>query len=545
MASNIDTSLGSEKLQIELPLSCDKDDAATENTTSPSNATKKKKSFLSSLKATPLFSSSPLVNIATNIKNSLHSSRDSRSSKTQSGEGSLHPKSSRPLPKQEMFPSDSPVSPVLLRQRTPTNTPKLSFKKSSTLFDPEEEEPIGPLFGVLRLTPSRDELRVSCRESDISSVASVTSSKLPTKGFLDRIKSSFGSRLSFGSATSRSTNTDSTVWWSKIGARSLRESSSMWSPSPVLSKRRNTFTTFLKRSSSKVTSPSERKVSDHGVVERGNSLAAFFRKSNPNPVRSRKQNDISRSTARSSKRSKSLDINRKGRTLRPISINADLDFRDFGLSTERGSFEDRDPEASLSWIWQEMGEKKIDTKMGFEDDVETARVSGDSGIGRSLSKDANYNSPEQVFGSIPELDDDVFLDIFKTEPKVPSSNLSPSHGSWERIKARNGIGTDQILHYKTHEIEHDQELKNRPSYDKGGNKNEEPIYSNIQRKTGNIQIRTNPRAIRTQAGVNQTNGGLEDKEGRSSVVRNPIRTNPNTHWPPTSSEKNTEKVTSI
>jgi len=108
-----------------------------------------------------------------------------------------------------------------------TNSPTHSFKMSSTLFDPEEEEPIGPLFGVLRITPSREE--VSNRESDISSVASVTSSKAP-KSFLDRITCSFGSRLSFGSATSRSTYTDSAVWWSRVGATSLRETPSTGSP---------------------------------------------------------------------------------------------------------------------------------------------------------------------------------------------------------------------------------------------------------------------------------------------------------------------------
>merc|ERR550519_2998188 len=96
-------------------------------------ATKKSKTFLSSLKATSLFSSSPLVNIATNIKNSLHSARDARLPKTQDEGDDLNHKSSRPSSNEEVVPPVSSVSPVLRRQKsllTPSHTlsrcPRLS-----------------------------------------------------------------------------------------------------------------------------------------------------------------------------------------------------------------------------------------------------------------------------------------------------------------------------------------------------------------------------------------------------------------------------------
>jgi len=571
MAANLDTSLESKMLKTESTEDCDNAEPLPDKISSPLATTKKKKTFLSSLKSTPLFSSSPLVSIATNIKNSLHPSRDPLPSNT--GGQNLH-KSSRSSFNQELFPAGSPLSPVLLRRKSSTRSPTHSFKMSSTLFDPEEEEPIGPLFGVLRMTQSGEEM--SNIESDISSVASVTSSKAP-KGFLDRIKSSFGSRLSFGSSTSRSTFTDSAMWWSKVGARSLRESSSV--DTPEMPRRRNSISAFFKRSCS-----SSSVKCDQGKGERRNTLAEYFKSSNLIQTNERKKYDITDDIPKNKNSSKSLEIARLGPTLRPISIKADVDYREMGLK----SLEDQNPQASLSWVWQEMGEKNKN-EVGVE--LQTGRTSndsGDSGIVRSTSKDTRYHSgmskdvkyenkmsknsdyekgmakdanctsPEQVFGSIPELDDEVFLDMFKTEHKVSSFNStahddSGMNGSVKKEITKSILENDSVLQGQE---DFDQMLNSIPmlvdvsSVRRGVNKEFNklsPAEDQIDnKKREKIPIRTNPRAFRTPAGTNGTNSGLDEKgDGeKRGIVRNSIRTNPNIHWTPAKSIKK-EQVTSI
>lgn len=430
-------------------------------------------------------------------------------------------------------------SPVQLRPKgsvtnaydSPLNrTP--SFKMSSNLFEPEDEEAIGPMFGVLSLQSSHDTLSQSNQESDISSVISVISHK-SQKGFLGRIRHSVGSRLpnilsssrlSGGSKVGGIFDSRHSIG-SKIGG-SLRETGSACTPK--MGKRRKSITTFFKRTSS-------------------------------NSSNSKLNKNFGENEETPSRLSKSRDFVRRSLTLRPFSQEADEEIVDFGcgLSSACQSLEVKNPQASLSWIWQEMGEKGTDTDTGLEisswDRLNSgfctalghkldrrSQDSEDSGIDKTLSR--NYTNPHAIFGSVPELCDNIFNDIFKTQITVPSANFSPGEKESENIQT--GIISDDYDKDAEKEVLKKKILRN-------------PIRTNPHVKWNPSMIsKTNRDTINQEMNENENkvikdfdNICREDKvvgvAERKVLRRNPIRTNPHNKWNPPKSVRDKEKVTSI
>jgi len=444
-------------------------------------------------------------------------------------------------------------SPVQLRPKgslTSANVSPLnrtpSFKMSSNLFDPEDEETVSPLFGVLSLETSPDTLSQSIRGSDISSVTSVVSQK----GFLGRLRHSVGSRLPNFLSTSR-LSVGSKVGGSfdsrnsfggKIGG-SLREDDC----SQKLGKRRKSITTFFKRTAS------------NSSISKGNKHSG-------------------EKEGKPSRRSKSRDFVRRSLTLRPFSQEADEEVVDFGcgLSSACQSEEDKNPLASLSWTWQEMGEKGNNADIGISSWEglnsglcpasghkldRKSQDSEDSGIDKTLSP--YFTNPDAIFGSVPELCDEIFNDIFNFFPgdkageKIDNGLTDTRSHDFDKDskmetlpKKRNPIRTNPHVNWNRSISVYNMENSNSVNFNA---KLSYKTSSSSEIKTN--QVNNNKEMIMDE-NENKVNQDLDnDKTCREDKVmgeaerkvlrRNPIRTNPHYKWNAPKTVRDKEKVTSI
>jgi len=288
---------------------------------------------------------------------------------------------SDPLSKEDISNLTSAVgcSPVVLRRNSSkvksihaSLDKNISHPISSNLFDPEDE-PLGPMFGSLS----------SQLEKDWSS-GSLSSSK---QGLFTRIRHSFSGKFLLPKFLS-----------GRLSSGSLFETRSVCTPSPMMTRR--------------------------------NSIAAFFRRS-PSSATSSKQ-DLKES-GKPDRTSRSFDLPTVTGLpgLKPLHstpvIKLEGDFRKISLSSDSRRT-GRDPEQSLSWVWQEVG-SKTDVMPSSTLTPTTTRApitSGDSGVGGS---EIRGDSPEEVFGPVMDITDEVFEDMFNS-PKFNVSNLrSPNYAN--------------------------------------------------------------------------------------------------------------------
>ena len=174
------------------------------------------------------------------------------------------------------------------------------------------------------------------------------------------------------------------------------------------------------------------------MMNRRNSFAAFFKRSSPSATSSKQ--DL-KETCQPNRNSLSCDfVTLPGLKpvhltpgLKPLNSNPGLkllsstpviklegDFRKVSLSCE-SKRTGRDPEQSLSWVWQELGSKTNE----FETPTNNRRPlisSGDSGMGGSESR---FDTPEEVFGPVMDITDEVFEDMFHNSKNSTSNLHSP------------------------------------------------------------------------------------------------------------------------
>ena len=254
---------------------------------------------------------------------------------------------------------DSKVTPPTISTKSVTDkssvgsTPTIFNSRpiSANLFAPEDE-PIGPLFGSLS---SQLDL-----EENWSSTASLKSCSNKKPGLFDRIRHSFGGKSIFSKFTRN-----------RLSSGSLVETRSINSP---FSSRRNSFAAFFKRSSVSM-SGSKHDVTDTEVFPRlrTNTMSCDKSLTSPSLVQS------------------------------PPVTELQGDFRKVSLSSDIKRISSRDPEPSLSWVFQEVGSK---TTSGVLDDKKLRKSSGDSGV-----DECEPNEPEKFFGPI-DITDEIFEDMF-------------------------------------------------------------------------------------------------------------------------------------
>ena len=175
---------------------------------------------------------------------------------------------------------------------------------SSNLFAPEDE-PVGPLFGSLS---SQLDL-----EEDWSSTVSLRSCSNKKPGLFDRIRHSFGGRSIFSKLTK-----------SRLSSGSLIETKSTKSTNSPLSSRRNSFAAFFKRSSMSMSDSKQ-------------DIAEVFPR------------------LRTSTVSCGKDITNQILVQSPPVTELQGDFRKVSLSSDIKKIASREPEQSLSWVFQEVG----------------------------------------------------------------------------------------------------------------------------------------------------------------------------------------------
>jgi len=253
---------------------------------------------------------------------------------------------------------DTHVTPPTISTKTVANksslgsTPTIFTSRpiSANLFAPEDE-PIGPLFGSLS---SHLDL-----EENWSSTASLKSCSNKKPGLFDRIRHSFGGKSIFSKFTRN-----------RLSSGSLVETRSTNSP---FSSRRNSFAAFFKRSSMSM-SGSKQDVTETEVFPRlrTNTISCDKSLASPSLVQS------------------------------PPVAELQGDFRKVSLSSDIKRTSSRDPEPSLSWVFQEVGSK---TASGVFD-KKLRKSSGDSGV-----EECEPNEPEKFFGPI-DITDEIFEDMF-------------------------------------------------------------------------------------------------------------------------------------
>jgi len=279
-----------------------------------------------------------------------------------------------------------PVTPVVLRRNSSkirSNHASLdqNFPISANLFDPEDE-PLGPLFGSLSSQLEQD--------WTTSSLRSCSQTK---PGLFNRIRHSFSGKTLLPKFLS-----------SRLSSGSLFDTRSICSP---IMNRRNSFAAFFKRSSPSAASSKQ-------DLKETCQLDQNFRSWDPvtqpglKPLNSTSGLKPINSTPR----------------MKPLSstpvIKLEGDFRKVSLSCESKRI-GRDPEQSLSWVWQELGSKTAE----FETPTNTRRPlisSGDSGVGESESR---FDTPEEVFGPVMDITDEVFEDMFHNSKNSTSNLRSP------------------------------------------------------------------------------------------------------------------------
>jgi len=264
-------------------------------------------------------------------------------------------------------PDSTQVTPPTISTKSVTDkssvgsTPTIFNSRpiSANLFAPEDE-PIGPLFGSLS---SQLDL-----EENWSSTASLKSCSNKKPGLFDRIRHSFGGKSIFSKFTRN-----------RLSSGSLVETRSTNSP---FSSRRNSFAAFFKRSSVSM-SGSKHDVTDTEVFPRlrTNTMSCDKSLTSPSLVQS------------------------------PPVTELQGDFRKVSLSSDIKRISSRDPEPSLSWVFQEVGSK---TTSGVLDDKKLRKSSGDSGV-----DECEPNEPEKFFGPI-DITDEIFEDMF-SPTKSPQS----------------------------------------------------------------------------------------------------------------------------
>lgn len=274
---------------------------------------------------------------------------------------------SPPTSTAKVQPDSTQVTPPTISTKSVTDkssvgsTPTIFNSRpiSANLFAPEDE-PIGPLFGSLS---SQLDL-----EENWSSTASLKSCSNKKPGLFDRIRHSFGGKSIFSKFTRN-----------RLSSGSLVETRSTNSP---LSSRRNSFAAFFKRSSISM-SGSKHDVTDTEVFPRlrTNTMSCDKSLTSPSLVQS------------------------------PPVTELQGDFRKVSLSSDIKRISSRDPEPSLSWVFQEVGSK---TTSGVLDDKKLRKSSGDSGV-----DECEPNEPEKFFGPI-DITDEIFEDMF-SPTKSPQS----------------------------------------------------------------------------------------------------------------------------
>jgi len=243
---------------------------------------------------------------------------------------------------------------------------------SANLFAPEDE-PIGPLFGSLS---SQLDL-----EENWSSTASLKSCSNKKPGLFDRIRHSFGGRGIFSKLTRN-----------RLSSGSLVETRSTNSP---LSSRRNSFAAFFKRSSVSM-SGSKQDVTETEVFPRLRTNTMSCDKSL-----------ASQSLMQS-----------------PPVTELQGDFRKVSLSSDIKRISSKDPEPSLSWVFQEVGSKTASEVLG---DKKLRKSSGDSGV-----DECEPNEPEKFFGPI-DITDEIFEDMFSPTKHPHPQSVCEEPNTYENI----------------------------------------------------------------------------------------------------------------
>jgi len=252
----------------------------------------------------------------------------------------------------------------------------MSVPISANLFDPEDE-PLGPMFGSLSSQLEQD-----------WSTASLSSCSNNKPGLFDRIRHSFSGKSILPRFLS-----------GRLSSGSLFETRSTCSP----------------------------------MMTRRNSFAAFFKRS---PSAASSKQDL-KETTKLNRNSRSWDMAVGLPGLKPLEstpvLKLEGDFRKVSLSSDIKR-SGRDPEQSLSWVWQEVGSKTSE----WTTPTSSRRPfisSGDSGVDGCETK---YDEPEELFGPV-EITDEVFEDMFnnsKYSPNVPiASTFDFSEALEENLKS--------------------------------------------------------------------------------------------------------------
>jgi len=254
---------------------------------------------------------------------------------------------------------ESVSSPVVLRKN---NTKVRSFHASidyggpltATMFEPEEE-PLGPLYGSMSVDMSND-----------LSTSSLNIYPERRPGLFSRIRHTFSGKGFLPKFLS-----------GRLSSGSLFETRSACSTG---SSRRKSLASFFKRSTSSVNSS----------------------KSNIKP-----SHMLDRET-----KPLSVPFTSEWRKSTPV-FKLEGDFRKVSLSPHTKS--SREPEQSLSWVWQEIGSSKKPS-LEMSDKCYLNRKGSDD----DLLKDVVIG--EEVFGSV-DINDDIFEDMFNDtlDAQVPAS----------------------------------------------------------------------------------------------------------------------------
>jgi len=257
--------------------------------------------------------------------------------------------------------AESVSSPVVLRRN---NAKVRSFHASidyggpltATMFEPEEE-PLGPLYGSMSVDMSND-----------MSTSSLNIYPDRRPGLFSRIRHTFRGKGFLPKFLS-----------GRLSSGSLFETRSACSTG---SSRRKSLAAFFKRSSSSVNSS----------------------KSNIKP------------SPKLGRETKPLSVPSKSdwRKSTPV-FKLEGDFRKVSLSPHAKS--SREPEQSLSWVWQEIGSSKKSSNLELSDKYYFNRKGSDD----DSLKDVVIG--EEVFGSV-DINDDIFEDMFNDtlDAQVPASD---------------------------------------------------------------------------------------------------------------------------